>query len=170
MCEPTPTPPNNVDFSAVNDPKGPLNFRQRLLAHATNPVCASCHTHSDPIGLTLEGFDTIGQRRLTEDGKPIDVSATIQKKAFADGVGVGQYLHDNPKYPACVARKLYAYSTGMNSEDVDASSFNDAYKTFVDSGYRLRALLKGMIESPEFFNTAAPDVTASSGETKLASH
>ena len=170
LCEPTPTPPNNVDFSAVNDPKGPLNFRQRLLAHATNPVCASCHTHSDPIGLTLEGFDTIGQRRLTEDGKPIDVSATIQKKAFADGVGVGQYLHDNPKYPACVARKLYAYSTGTNSEDVDASSFNDAYKTFVDSGYRLRALLKGMIESPEFFNTAAPDVTASSGETKLASH
>ena len=68
-------------------PKGPLNFRQRLLAHATNPVCASCHTHSDPIGLTLEGFDTIGQRRLTEEGKPIDLSATIQKKSFADGAG-----------------------------------------------------------------------------------
>lgn len=171
LCEPTPTPPANVDFSAVNDPKGPLNFRQRLLAHATNPVCASCHTHSDPIGLTLEGFDTIGERRLTEDGKPIDLSATIQKKTFADGTGVGQYLHDNPKFPACLARKLYAYSTGMNSEDVDASSFKVAYKAFVDSGYRLRALLKGLIESPDFFNSPAPIAQASSsGETKLASH
>ena len=170
LCEPTPTPPNNVDFSAVNDPKGPLNFRQRLLAHASNAVCASCHTHSDPIGLTLEGFDTIGQRRLTEDGKSIDLSATIQKKTFADGAGVGQYLRDNPKYPACLARKLYAYSTGMNSEDVDASSFKAAYKTFVDSGYRLRALLKGLIASPEFFDTPAPVADASSGQTKLASH
>lgn len=170
LCEPTPTPPNNVDFSVVNDPKGPLNFRQRLLAHATNPVCASCHTHSDPIGLTLEGFDTIGQRRLTEDGKPIDLSATIQKKSFADGTGVGQYLHDNPKYPACLARKLYAYSTGANSEDVDAESYKAAYKAFVDSGYRLRALLKGMIESPEFYNTPAPVADASSGQTKLALH
>jgi hypothetical protein len=170
LCEPTPTPPNNVDFSAVNDPKGPLNFRQRLLAHAGNAVCASCHTHSDPIGLTLEGFDTIGQRRLTEDGKPIDLSAIIQRKTFADGAGLGQYLHDNPKYPACLARKLYAYSRGMNSEDVDASSFQIAYKTFVDSGYRLRALLKGLIESPEFFNSPAPVAEASSGETKLASH
>lgn len=170
LCEPTPTPPNNVDFSAVNDPKGPLNFRQRLLAHATNPVCASCHTHSDPIGLTLEGFDTIGQRRLTEDGKPIDLTANIQKKTFADGTGVGQYLHDNPKYPACLAKKFYAYSTGMNSEDVDAASIKAAYKAFAESGYRLRALIKGMIESPEFFNVAAPEATASSGETKLASH
>ena len=170
LCEPTPTPPNNVDFSAVNDPKGPLNFRQRLLAHATSPICASCHTHSDPIGLTLEGFDTIGERRLMEDGKPIDLSATIQKKTFADGAGLGKYLHDNPKYPACLARKLYAYGTGANSEDVDASNFKVAYKAFVDSGYRLRALIKGLIESPEFFNSPAPVTEASSGETKLAQH
>ena len=33
--------------------------------------------------LTLEGFDTIGGRRLTESGKPIDLTATIQKKTFA---------------------------------------------------------------------------------------
>jgi hypothetical protein len=171
LCEPTPTPPNNVDFSAVNDPTGPMTFRQRLTAHATNPICASCHTHSDPIGLTLEGFDTIGGRRLTEDGKPIDLSAIIQKKNFSDGSGVGQYLHDNPKYPSCVARKLYAYATGINSEDVDASAFKAAYKTFADSGYRLRALLKGLIESPEFFNTSAPITDASAtGQTKLASH
>jgi CheY-like chemotaxis protein len=58
LCEPTPTPPANVDFSAVNDPTGPLTVRQRLMAHASNSACASCHTHSDPIGLSLEGFDT----------------------------------------------------------------------------------------------------------------
>jgi hypothetical protein len=172
LCEPTPTPPANVDFSAINDTHGPLKtVRDRLLAHATTPTCASCHTHSDPIGLTLEGFDTIGQRRLTENGQPIDLSATIKGKTFKDGVGLGQFLHNDPKYPACLARKLYAYGTGANSEDVETSTFKTGYKTFIDSGYRMRALIKGLVESPEFFNTAAPQQDASDAPpTKLALH
>ena len=172
LCEPTPTPPANVDFSAINDTSGPLKtVRERLLAHATTPTCASCHNHSDPIGLSLEGFDTIGQRRLTENGQPIELSATIKGKTFKDGAGLGQFLHDDPKYPACMARKLYAYGTGLNSEDVETGSFKTAFKTFVDSGYRMRALIKGLAESPEFFNTPAPaSADASNGQTKLALH
>jgi hypothetical protein len=171
LCEPTPTPPNNVDFSAINDTSGPLKtVRERLLAHGTNSICASCHTHSDPIGLSLEGFDTIGQRRLSENGRPIDLSASLQGKTFQDGAGLGKYLHDNPKYPACLARKLYAYGTGINSEDADASAFKAAYKGFVDSGYRMRALIRGLVESPEFFNTSAPIENAAAGQpTRLAS-
>ena len=158
LCEPTPTPPNNVDFSVVNDTSGPLKtVRERLMAHATNSTCASCHIHSDPIGLSLEGFDTIGGRRLKENGQLIDLSASLQGKKFQDGTGLGQYLHDNPKYPACVARKLYAYAKGLDSQEVEASAFKPAYKAFADSGYRLRALLKGMVESAEFF-TASPPV------------
>ena len=172
LCEPTPTPPANVDFSIINDTKGSLKtVRERLMAHATTPTCASCHTHSDPIGLSLEGFDTIGQRRLSENGQLIDLSAKLQGKSFKDGTGLGQYLHDNPKYPACLARKLYAYATGVNSEDVEPSALKAAYKGFTDSGYRMRALLKGMVESPDFFNTSAPAQEASAGQlTKLASH
>ena len=172
LCEPTPTPPANVDFSIINDTHGALKtVRERLMAHATTATCASCHNHSDPIGLSLEGFDTIGQRRLTENGQLIDLSAKIQGKSFKDGAGLGQYLHDNPKYPACLARKLYAYATGVNSEDVEPSAFKAAYKGFTDSGYRLRALLKGLVESPDFFNTSAPEQEASAGGlTKLASH
>jgi hypothetical protein len=170
LCEPTPTPPNNVDFSIVNDPHGLTTKRARLMAHATNAVCASCHTHSDPIGLSLEGFDSIGARRLTENGQLIDLSATIQGKSFKDGAGLGQYLHDNPKYPACLAHKLYAYAKGMDTQDVGTSAFNAAYKVFVDSGYRMRALIKGLVESPEFFNAPAPVAQASTGKTKLALH
>ena len=156
LCEPTPTPPANVDFSVINDTSGPLKtVRERLMAHATTPTCASCHTHSDPIGLSLEGFDTIGGRRLTENGQPIDLSATLRGKTFRDGPGLGQYLHDNPKFPACMARKLYAYAKGVDTEEVDAATFKPAYQAFADSGYRMRNLIKGLVESPEFFDTPA---------------
>jgi hypothetical protein len=170
LCEPTPTPPANVDFSAINDTTGPLKtVRERLMAHATTPTCASCHNHSDPIGLSLEGFDTIGGRRLTENGQRIDLSATLQGKKFSDGSGLGQYLHDNPKFPACVAKKLYAYAKGADTEEVEPSAYKSAYKAFADSGYRLRTLIKGLVESPQFFTSSAAVTEASAGQTKVAS-
>lgn len=169
LCEPTPAPPANVDFSIVNNTNGPLKtVRERLMAHATNAVCASCHNHSDPIGLTLEGFDTIGGRRTTENGKLIDVSSTLQGKHVVGAEGLGHYLHDNPKYTACIARKLYAYADGLNSEDVEPSTVKTAYKAFADAGFKLRALLKAMVEAPDFFNTTPPVPETPEPATKVA--
>ncbi|GLR87584.1 hypothetical protein GCM10007857_42950 [Bradyrhizobium iriomotense] len=161
LCEPTPNPPNNVDFSIVNDTSGRLKtVRERLMAHATTSTCASCHNHSDPIGLSLEGFDTIGQRRITENGQLIDLSASLQGKKFVDAQGLGQFLHDNPKYTACLARKVYAYSRGENSEDVPASAFKAAYNSFADSGFRMRSLLKSMVEDKDYFSAPAPETAS----------
>ncbi len=155
LCSPTPLPPNDVDFSVVNDTHSPLKtLRERLMAHSESKVCASCHQHSDPIGLSLEGFDTIGGYRTTENGEPIDASATIQGKTFSGAPGLGQYMHDNPRYPACVARRLYSYSRGVKGSAVD--DFLDAYQAFQQSGFRLRALIKSMAMSDSFYAAAPP--------------
>lgn len=157
LCSPTPLPPDDVDFSLVNNPNSTLKtVREKLMAHANNKGCASCHTHTDPIGLSLEGFDTIGGARSTENGQPIDVSATIQGKTFSGAQGLGQYMHDNPRYPACVARKLYSYSRGLDSARVRTNDFKDAYQAFQDSGFRLRALLKNLAVSESFYAAPAP--------------
>ena len=158
LCEPTPTPPANVDFSIVNDVNNPKlrTVRDRLNAHATTPTCASCHTHSDPIGLTLEQFDSVGERRLKDEGRDIDVSAVIANKHFEGGAGLGQYLHDNPKVPACFVRKLYAYGVGASSEDVQTSAVRPFLDGFTASGYRLPALLRSIVTSPQFFAAPPP--------------
>ncbi|HET7085612.1 MAG TPA: DUF1592 domain-containing protein [Rhizomicrobium sp.] len=158
LCEPTPTPPANVDFSIVNDVNNPKlrTVRDRLMAHATTPTCASCHTHSDPIGLSLEQFDSIGERRLKDDGRDIDVSATIGGKRFAGGTGLGQYLHDNPKVPACLVRKLYAYGVGADSEDLEKSTIQPLLDGFVAGGYRVQPLLRSIVTSPQFFAAPPP--------------
>src|SRR5690606_40157291 len=52
MCEPTPDPPADVDFSKVQDSaKGTV--RGRLLDHMENTGCTACHRRSDPPGLAL---------------------------------------------------------------------------------------------------------------------
>lgn len=162
MCEPTPQPPPNVDFSIVNDISNPKlkTVRQRLLAHATNPTCASCHTHSDPIGLALENFDSIGQFRTSENGDPIDVSSSLQGKNFSGAVGLGLALHDNPKFPACFARKMYAYGTGVSSEDVRAATTRGFLTSFTDSGYKVPVLIRALATAPEFFSAPPPPAPA----------
>ena len=55
-------------------------MRDRMLAHKTNPSCASCHALFDPLGLALEKFDATGGWRSTDGGSPIDASGT-----FVDG-------------------------------------------------------------------------------------
>jgi len=127
-----------------------------LNAHATTPACASCHTHSDPMGLTLEEFDSIGVRRLKDDGRDIDVSAVIANKRFSGGTGLGRYLHDNPKVPACFVRKLFAYGVGANSEEVEKGTIQPFVDGFAAGGYRLPALLKAMVVSQKFFSAPPP--------------
>jgi hypothetical protein len=158
MCEPTPAPPANVNFDIVNDENNPnlRTVRQRLLAHATSPTCASCHTHNDPIGLSLEGFDSIGAYRTTESGMPVDVSATLQGKSFSGGTGLGQFLHDNPRFPACFARKMYAYGVGADTEEVSASLTRSSLDAFAKGGYRVPVLLKALATSREFMAAPPP--------------
>ena len=123
-------------------------MRQRLLAHATVPTCASCHNHSDPIGLALENFDSIGQFRTSENGDVIDVSAKLADKAFSGAVELGKVLRENPKFPACFVRKMYSYGTGANSENVSARTYRGALTAFTGSGYRVPALIKALTASP----------------------
>jgi hypothetical protein len=167
LCMPIPPPPNDVDFAAVNE-DGPAlkTLRERLLAHANNKACAACHDRSDPLGLSLEGFDTIGGYRTTENGRPIDVSATIEGHKFSGAQGLGQYLHDNPRYPACVARRLHAY--GRSAKRWTVSDFPDTYKSFQSSGFRLRALLRSMALSESFYVASPPANSSSNSPEKVA--
>lgn len=158
MCQPTPNPPANVDFSIVNDIDNPSlkTVRQRLLAHATNPTCAACHTRSDPIGLALENFDSIGQYRIAENGDAIDASSSLQGKSFVGAQGLGLALHDNPNFPACFARKMFAYGTGADASRVTPPQYRPFVTAFTSGGYRVPVLIKALVATPLFFSAPPP--------------
>jgi len=155
-CSPTPEPPADVDFSKVQAvDRGTV--RTRLIAHMTNPGCSACHKASDPLGLALEHFDGIGQRRTLENGALIDVSAELRGKLISGAPGVGQLLRDDPKVPACLVKQVYAYGVGRTPGDDDETFLAAQAKTFAADGYRLKALLRRIGSSPEFFKVAPPE-------------
>ncbi len=162
LCQPVPRPPANVDFSAVENPKGNLRTaRDRVTVHLENPVCAGCHKITDPMGLALENFDGAGRYRITERGAAIDASGNLDGKTFTDVTGLALALHDHPALPGCVVKRAYAYGTGGPTGAGDKATLDALDKQFAASGYKFPDLLRAVVTSKAFSQvTAAPAATA----------
>jgi hypothetical protein len=155
MCEPTPDPPADVDFSKVKD-STQGTVRGRLLDHMQNTGCTACHRRSDPPGLALEHFDGLGQLRTLENGTPIDVSADLNGAKFVGATGLARYLRDDPRVPACLVRNVYAYGVGRKTDERDEDYLADQTHAFVDNGYRLPDLMTQIATTAEFFKVVVP--------------
>lgn len=155
MCEPTPDPPADVDFSKVQALETGT-VRTRLLAHMENEGCAACHRVSDPVGLALEHFDGVGQRRILENGQRIDVEAEINGVKFSGAPGLGQYLRQQQKIPACLVRNVYGYGVGRAPDERDEDYLADQTEAFAKDGYRVPQMMVRIASSPEFFKVKLP--------------
>jgi Protein of unknown function (DUF1592)/Protein of unknown function (DUF1588)/Protein of unknown function (DUF1585)/Protein of unknown function (DUF1595) len=156
LCQKVPSPPPNVDFSVIEDPKAVFHTaRERLTAHRANPVCAGCHKITDPIGLALESFDGGGQFRTTERGATIDTSGSLDGKNFKDAVGLAEAVHDHPALPTCLVKRLYSYGVGGPLTAADNPELTYLDKRFADAGYRVPDLLRAIALSTAFSEVAA---------------
>ncbi|GAB1263269.1 hypothetical protein NBRC116493_26390 [Aurantivibrio infirmus] len=166
MCEPTPDPPADVDFSKVKDSMSGT-VRGRLLDHMENTGCTACHQRSDPPGLALEHFDGLGQLRKYENGTLIDVSADLNGVKLVGAKGLGEFLHEDPRIPACLVRNVYAYGVGRETDFWDEDYLADQTDAFAENGYRVPDLMKQIVSTPEFFKVVVPEgqETASAAES-----
>jgi hypothetical protein len=167
LCQSTPDPPADVDFSRVQDSsKGTV--RGRLLDHMQNTGCAMCHRRTDPPGLALEHFDGLGQLRTMENGAMIDVSAGINGVKVEGSQGLGKFLHDDPRVPECLVRNVYAYGVGRQTDDQDEDYLADQTRAFAGDGYRLADLIGKIASSPEFFKVVVPSEAERTSSTAAA--
>jgi hypothetical protein len=155
-CQVTPDPPADVDFSKVQA-STTGTVRERLLNHMGTAGCASCHRPIDPLGLALEHFDGLGQLRTTENGASIDVSAALGSVKFEGAQGLGQYLHDNPRVPACLVRNVFAYGVGRKPDAQDGDYLRGQATAFANDGYRFPDLIVQIASSPQFFKVVVPN-------------
>ena len=96
-----------------------LPMRQRLAAHRTNAVCASCHRSIDPVGFSLENFDAIGQwRDIDVDGQPVDALGALPGAAEHRGVdGLEDGLLRRPElFAGTLTENLLTFALGRGVE------------------------------------------------------
>jgi hypothetical protein len=149
---PPPAPPPNIPDLEDSDTISPRSVRERLEAHRTNPVCASCHSRMDPFGLALEPFDAIGGLRTHDGGELIDASASLPDGSSFDGpVGVRDYLlGSEERFVATLSKKLLTYALGRGLEDYDPPAVRHIVRTAANDDYSWSSIVLGIVESVPF--------------------
>src|SRR6185436_7172391 len=122
---PPPPPLPNVGDLKPKDASGAvLSMRQRMEQHRANPICASCHSMMDPLGLSLENFDAIGRwRTLGESSAPIDASGALPEGTrFTGPDGLRTVLLSSDRFVATLTEKMMTYALGRGLAYYDAPS------------------------------------------------
>jgi len=152
MCQKVPDPPGNVDFTVVQQADSSVlkTARQRLDAHATQPMCAGCHKITDPIGLALENFDGSGRYRTTENGEALDLNGSLNGVAFKTPGELGSVVAKTPAITQCVVKQAAAYATGLTPDRDAAEWVKYLDQGFAADGYRFTALMRRIALSKAF--------------------
>jgi hypothetical protein len=149
---PPPPIPNVGELKPTGGDGTVLSMRQRMERHRTNPVCASCHSMMDPIGLSLENFDAVGRwRRLGESSEAIDASGVFPDGTrFEGAAGLRNALLQSDRFVPTVTEKLLTYALGRGLEYYDAPAVRAIVSDARRTDYRFSSLIAGVVRSAPF--------------------
>ena len=150
---PPPPPPPNVPALEENSVSAALPIRERLAAHRSNPVCASCHRTIDPVGFALENFDALGRwRDHAGDSGPIDVAGGLPGVGELIGVdGLEDGLLSRPElFAGRLTEKLLTFALGRGVEHYDGPALRKILREAEPDGYRFSSLILGIVKSVPF--------------------
>ena len=151
---PAPVPPPGVEVNLEKNPAEvkATSLRQRMEAHRSNPVCASCHKIMDPIGFALENFDLVGTWREQDGRTPVDASGQL-----VDGTPVGgpadlrqALLARSDTFVTTATEKLFTYALGRPVHYSDMPTVRAVVRRAAQSDYRFSSLVLGVVESAPF--------------------
>jgi hypothetical protein len=153
LCSEIPPPPANVDTTLppVTEAK---TMRERLEAHAGAATCAGCHNLMDPIGLSFEHFDSIGQYREDDNGNPITTADKSGDIEFNGPEDLSKYLADNGA--GCLVQNFWRESMGHLETDGEAGALEALEGVFAKEGYSLQDLMVELCASPGFKRVGDP--------------
>jgi len=151
---PPPPPPDvpDLDETQAADGVRMLSTRERMEVHRASPTCNSCHRLMDPIGLALDNFDVTGRWRIREngvaldtrgelyDGTPITSPAELQEALLQRPIPLVRTFTEN----------LMAYALGRRVEYFDQPTIRAITNEAEPDGYRLSALILGVVNSDAF--------------------
>src|SRR5262245_6708030 len=164
---PPPPPPANVPPLEASE-KGfsgrEPTLKELLELHRDKPLCSSCHSRMDPLGLALENFNALGLWREQERRQPIQVAGKlITGETFQNVHDFKHVLVTNHRldFYRCLTEKLLTYALGRGLEYYDVETVDRIVERLDQQNGRFSALLTGVVNSAPFqkrrASSAVPD-------------
>lgn len=156
MCTDIPIPTGEIaEEVKPPDPDSGPTARERFTKHREDPVCASCHALMDPLGLTFENFDAVGQWRDDENGVVIDASGALPgfgavagPLELIDGLAASDVTH------ACFVTHWSNFAYGRTATDANDCTQQRLVEQFDASGHDIQQLLLDLTQTDDFLYMA----------------
>ena len=148
---PAPPPPPNVPPLEDVADGATLGMREMMELHRRDALCASCHARMDPLGLTLEPYNAIGQWR-GDAADSLDTSGRlITGESFADAGELAAIIAGPRRrdFYRCLTEKLLTYALGRGIEYFDAPAVDTIVDDMEKDG-RLATAVRGVVASVPF--------------------
>lgn len=153
LATPMPPPPPNIPALESSNTSGkPLPVREMLQVHRANATCAGCHARMDPLGLSLENFDAIGQWRNSDAGTVIDASGVL-----LDGTKVSgprelrqALVAQKEQFAKAVTEKFLIYALGRGLQYYDVPAVREIDRVAAKDDYRWSSVILATVKSAPF--------------------
>jgi cytochrome c5 len=151
---PSPPPPNVPAFKENKTGEEAKTVRQIMEAHRANPTCNACHGVMDPLGFSLENFDTIGAYRAVDrfTRTKIDTSGKLVDGTAVNGpTDLRNALLKHPEqFAQTFTEKLMTYALGRGLEYFDMPSVRKIVRDTKPENYKFSSIVMGIITAPAF--------------------
>ena len=158
---PTPPPPDTATDLSQKAGEQPKTVRERLEQHRSKASCKMCHGVIDPIGLSLENFDAVGQWRTmdTQANLPIDASTVLPTGVAINGVGeLRAQLAAHPEtFVRTLTERLMMYAVNRRLEYFDMPQVRSIVRAAAKENYKLSSIILGIVNSDAFRKQGAGD-------------
>lgn len=164
---PSPPPPNVEAFKENKEGEKPKTIREIMETHRANPTCNACHGVMDPLGFSLENFDTVATYRSMDrfTRTKIDTSGKLVDGTVLNGPSdLRKALLTRPEqFAQTFTEKLMTYALGRGMEAFDMPTVRKIVKDAKRDNYKFSSIVMGIIAAPAFQSSMVE-----SGSTEVA--
>jgi hypothetical protein len=111
------------------------------------PGCAACHRTLDPMAAAFARVQDSAWTYLPGSVATLHGAAADPAAADAGPRALATQLVSSPSFAPCVVRNVAQSLLGRPMTSEDATWTTGLEKTFVDGGYRMRALVRAIVTS-----------------------
>jgi len=162
---PSPPPPNVEAFKENKEGEKPKTIREIMETHRANPTCNACHGVMDPLGFSLENFDTIGTYRSMDrfTRTKIDTSGKLVDGTAVNGPSdLRNALLKHPEqFVQTLTEKLMTYALGRGIEYFDMPSVRKIVKDAKRDNYKFSSIVMGIVSAPAFQSSVVEPIERS---------
>lgn len=151
---PAPPPPGVDAFKENKEGEPPKTVREIMEVHRANPTCNACHGVMDPLGFSLENFDTIATYRsmdrftrtkIDTSGKLVDGTPVTGPSDLRNAL-----LARRDQFVQTLTEKMTIYALGRDIEYFDMPTIRKIVKDAQRDNYKFSSIVMGIINAPSF--------------------